>query len=387
MPEHPEGLWMQVSQRLPIPLEAQLTCAPGELLALVGPSGSGKSTLLRTIAGLVRPASGLIRCQDSVWFDSDQGIDLTPRARRIGFVFQSYGLFPHLTALENVAESIHRGNQAERQAEAGRWLERVHLHGLETRKPHEMSGGQQQRVAMARALARNPDILLMDEPFSAVDRVTREKLYLELADLLKGLSIPMILVTHDLDEATMLATRMVLLSKGRTLQSGTPDEVMLQPNSTEVARLTGNRNIFSAVIRDLDPDSGELILNWGGDSIRAEHVDGLETGQEVSWVISPGDVSYRHPGTPEDRSNHTYLGGRITTIVRHGETARVVLALSGEAERSLHFTASRQMTQRSGLVTGTEVRIALPSNKIRVFPLIEEPHGHRNHSGQDRAKT
>ena len=384
MLEQPEGLWMQVSQSLPIPLEATLTCAPGEVLALVGPSGSGKSTLLRTIAGLVKPASGMIRCQGGVWFDSDQRIDLTPRARRVGFVFQNYGLFPHLTALENVVEAIDRGGPSERRREAGRWLERVHLQGLGAREPHQMSGGQQQRVAMARALARNPDILLMDEPFSAVDRVTREKLYLELADLLKGLSIPMILVTHDLDEATMLASRMVLLSKGRTLQSGTPDEVMLQPNSTEVARLTGNRNIFSAVIRDLDPESGELILNWGGDSIRAEPVDGLEIGQEVSWVISPGDVSYRHPGTPEDRPAHTYLGGRISTLVRHGETARVLLTLEGEPERILLFSASRQMVQRSGLVTGGEVRIALPSHKIRVFPLFEEPHEHRHHLARSR---
>ncbi len=387
MLEPPEGLWMQVSQSVPIPLEATLACAPGEVLALVGPSGSGKSTLLRTIAGLVRPASGRIHCHGGVWFDSDQRIDLTPRARRVGFVFQSYGLFPHLTALENVVEAIDRGDQAERRREASRWLDRVHLHGLGARKPHQMSGGQQQRVAMARALARNPDILLLDEPFSAVDRVTREKLYLELADLLKGLSIPMILVTHDLDEATMLASRMVLLSKGRTLQSGTPDEVMLQPNSTEVARLLGNRNIFPAVIRGLDPESGELILNWGGESIRAEPAEGLEIGQEVSWIIAPGDVSYRHPGTPEDRPGHTYLGGRIATLVRHGEVARVVLTLHGESERSLLFTASRQMAQRSGLVVGGEVRVALPSSKIRVFPLTEEPTTHRHHAARRGAGT
>ncbi|HJV47901.1 MAG TPA: ABC transporter ATP-binding protein [Geothrix sp.] len=368
MPERAEGLWAQVSQSLPIPLEATLACAPGEVLALVGPSGSGKSTLLRTLAGLVRPASGLIRCQGHVWFDGERHIDLSSRQRRVGFVFQTYGLFPHLTALENVMEAVDRGSVPERRAEARQWLERVHLQGLESRKPHQMSGGQQQRVGMARALARNPDLLLMDEPFSAVDRVTREKLYLELADLLQGLSIPMILVTHDLDEAAMLASRMALLSKGRTLQSGTPDEVMLKPNSTEVARLLGNRNLFSAVVRQQDPETRETLLDWEGEEILAEVAMSLSVGQRVSWVIAPGDVSYRYPGTPEDRPGHTYLGGTISTLVRLGDTARVVLVLPGRTERTLHLTASRQMVQRSGLAAGHQIRIALPASKIQVFP-------------------
>ncbi|GLH72260.1 ABC transporter [Geothrix limicola] len=367
MSERAEGLWAQVSQTLPIPLEATLACAPGEVLALVGPSGSGKSTLLRTLAGLVRPASGLIRCQGEIWFDGERHLDLSPRQRRVGFVFQNYGLFPHLTALENVMEAVDRGSVPERRARSRQWLERVHLQGLESRKPHQMSGGQQQRVAMARALARNPDLLLMDEPFSAVDRVTREKLYLELADLLQGLSIPMILVTHDLDEAAMLASRMVLLSRGRTLQSGTPDEVMLKPNSTEVARLLGNRNIFSAVVRRQDAVTGETVLDWEGEEILALVADPLSLGERVSWVIAPGDVSYRYPGTPEDRPGHTYLGGTISTLVRFGDTARVVLALPGAAERTLHLTASRQMVQRSNLAAGHPIRIALPATKIQVF--------------------
>ena len=372
MSERSEGLWMQVSQSLPIPLEATLTCAPGEVLALVGPSGSGKSTLLRTIAGLVQPDSGAIRCRGETWFDSARHIHRTPRERRVGFVFQNYALFPHLSALENVLEALDGGERAQRRAQALGWLERVHLQGLEGRKPHQMSGGQQQRVAMARALARNPDILLLDEPFSAVDRVTREKLYLEIADLLKGLSIPMILVTHDLDEATMLASRMVVLSRGRTLQSGTPDDVMLKPSSTEVARLLGNRNIFSALVRRIEPDGREVVLDWDGDEVRANALEGVEAGQRVSWVISPGDVNFRRPGYPEDRVGHTYLGGRIAALVRHGETVRVVLALEGETERMLHFTATRNLAQRSGLVTGGHARVALPSQKIQVFPLVED---------------
>lgn len=382
MPERSEGLWMQVSQSLPIPLEATLTCAPGEVLALVGPSGSGKSTLLRTLAGLVQPGSGVIRCQGQVWFDSERRIRRTPRQRRVGFVFQNYALFPHLSALENVMEALDGGDRPARRTQALDWLERVHLQGLDARKPHQMSGGQQQRVAMARALARNPDILLLDEPFSAVDRVTREKLYLELAELLKGLSIPMILVTHDLDEATMLASRMVVLSKGRTLQSGTPDDVLLKPCSIEVARLLGNRNIFSALVRRIEPDGGDLILDWDGDEIRVEAREGIEPGQRVSWVVAPGDVNFRRPGYPEDRPGHTYLGGRIAALVRHGETVRVVLALAGETERTLHFTATQQLAQRSGLVTGGHARVALPAHKIQVFPLTEAPS--RGHGAGER---
>ncbi|HET7135511.1 MAG TPA: ATP-binding cassette domain-containing protein, partial [Casimicrobiaceae bacterium] len=189
-------LAVAVSQQSPIPLEASFDCGPGELLALTGPSGSGKSTLLRCIAGIDRSAHGTIACAGRVWLDSVRGVNLSPQARNVGIVFQHYALFPHLTALGNVIAALGHRPRAARAGRARELLASVHLAGLEHRRPAELSGGQQQRVAMARALARDPLALLLDEPFAAVDRVTRQKLYRELAQLRSTLRMPIVLVTH-----------------------------------------------------------------------------------------------------------------------------------------------------------------------------------------------
>ena len=158
-----------------------LACRPGELLALVGPSGSGKTTVLRAIAGLYRPASGRIVAGGETWFDSDTGIMVSPQARAVGLVFQDYALFPHLSALDNVRLAMLRLPEPERAAGCRRCSRACISTGLEARTPDQLSGGQRQRVALARALARDPQVLLLDEPFSAVDRMTREPLKEELA--------------------------------------------------------------------------------------------------------------------------------------------------------------------------------------------------------------
>ena len=207
-----DRLAVRVVENVPIPLDASFACESGELLALTGPSGSGKSTLLRCIAGLERGARGRIACGDAVWLDSERGLNLVPQQRSVGIVFQQYALFPHLTALRNVEAALGHRPRATRASRARELLASVHLSGLEDRRPSQLSGGQQQRVAMARALARDPQVLLLDEPFAAVDRVTRQKLYRELAELRRTLAMPIVLVTHDLDEAAMLADRIGVMS-------------------------------------------------------------------------------------------------------------------------------------------------------------------------------
>jgi molybdate transport system ATP-binding protein len=231
------GLSVALRQDAPIPLDVEFVVAPGELMALVGPSGSGKTTTLRVIAGLYRPANGRIACHGAIWFDSATGTFVPARQRRVGLVFQSYALFPHLTALENVMEALGDVPAEQRRAEAHALLERMHLHDMDNRRPAQMSGGQQQRVAVARALARQPDVLLFDEPFSAVDRVTRRRLRRELAEIRRDLPMPVILVTHDLDDVTRLADRVCVMDRGSILQRGTVNEVMQQPANDTVAEL------------------------------------------------------------------------------------------------------------------------------------------------------
>lgn len=228
------GLSVTLRQAGPIPLNLSLLCRPGELLALVGPSGAGKTTALRAIAGLYKPASGQVSCGGETWFDSDLAINLPPHRRKVGLVFQSYALFPHLTARGNIEAALSELPQSDRESRARALLALVHLDGLEKRKPAELSGGQQQRVALARALARDPKVLLLDEPLSAVDRRTRRHLREELMSIRKAVRVPIVLVTHDLDEVAALADRLVVIDKGELLQEGTPEEVSRAPASDRV---------------------------------------------------------------------------------------------------------------------------------------------------------
>lgn len=232
----------------PIPLDVTFRVEPGQLLALVGHSGSGKTTLLRTVAGLWRPETARVAVNGSVWLDTASRVDLPAHRRRVGIVFQSYALFPHMTAVQNVIAAM----DAPDRAEAERILCLVNLHGLGSRKPAQLSGGQQQRVAVARALARRPQALLLDEPFSAVDRATREKLSGEIIALRAHLKMPVVLVTHDVNEAQLLADRMVVIENGHIVRSGTTAEVMADPDAL---RAMGIREMPAML-----PNTGPLLL-------------------------------------------------------------------------------------------------------------------------------
>lgn len=234
-------LKIKIAQDLPMPLQVSLECLPGELHALVGPSGSGKTSVLRTIAGLRNPSAGRIECDDELWFEGDElrgvSVALSPAKRSCGFLFQQYALFPHLTALENVCIPLQNSGlpSPQQKSIALKWLERMGIADLVARMPNQLSGGQQQRVALARALARQPKILLLDEPFSAVDAPTRQSLYKTLAALRKDLNIPILLVTHDLREADLLADRITVIDAGISLQTASPHVLFQKPRNSRVA--------------------------------------------------------------------------------------------------------------------------------------------------------
>lgn len=249
---------------VPIALDLSFSVAPGEVLALVGPSGAGKSTALRTIAGLWRPTFARVTVGDEVWADTDMALDLPPHRRAVGMVFQSYALFPHLDSAGNVALAMGHLPRAARGPEAARLLAMVGLQGLGARRPSDLSGGQQQRVAVARALARGPKALLLDEPFSAVDRLTREGLYEALLALRGALSMPVVLVTHDMDEAQRLADRMVVMDRGRAVASGTAAEVLCDPAALRVLGLREAGAMIAAVVAGDEPDGLTRLTTAGG---------------------------------------------------------------------------------------------------------------------------
>ncbi|MDM7459116.1 MAG: ATP-binding cassette domain-containing protein, partial [Paracoccus sp. (in: a-proteobacteria)] len=263
------ALEVMARARAPIPLDVAFRVEPGELLALVGHSGSGKTTLLRTIAGLWRPENAKVTVDGTTWLDTGARVDLPTHRRRIGIVFQNYALFPHMTAAQNVMAAMDTADAAE----AERILDLVNLHGLADRKPAQLSGGQQQRVAVARALAREPQALLLDEPFSAVDRATRERLYAEIIELRRFLAMPVVLVTHDMNEAQLLADRMVVIEAGRVVREGTTAQVMADP---EALRAMGIREVavmLPAVIAEHGTD-GLTRLDVNGDPLFLPAVDG-----------------------------------------------------------------------------------------------------------------
>lgn len=264
-----KALQVQLSAQRPIALKANLRCEQGEILALCGPSGSGKSTLLRAIAGLAQNLAlhGTICYGEERWLDSKNALTRPTREREIGFVFQHYALFPHFTALDNVLLGLHADPvRWQQHRDAIALMERLGLGGLHHRFPRELSGGQQQRVALARALFKKPKVLLLDEPFSAVDSPTRQALYRELAQLRQQGSCSIVLVTHDLLEARQISDQVVVLDRGETLQSGTPEAVFSRPRNARVAQLVGVSNLFKGrfkrVLATNGQESSTAHLEW-----------------------------------------------------------------------------------------------------------------------------
>jgi ABC-type sulfate/molybdate transport systems ATPase subunit len=220
-------------------LDLRLSAGP-ETLALVGPSGAGKTTVLRAVAGLLHPDRGRIALDDAVWFDAERRVRLAPERRSVGLVFQDYALFPHLTVRQNVAFGG--------EGRVDELLDRFRIAHLAGERPGALSGGERQRTALARALARDPGVLLLDEPVSALDTQTRAVIRAELQDLLAELALPTLLVTHDFRDAAALADRIGVMVDGRLRQLGTVDELVLRPADAFVAAFTGSNVLLGQAV-------------------------------------------------------------------------------------------------------------------------------------------
>jgi molybdate transport system ATP-binding protein len=281
----------------PFSLDLTLTAPSEKIIVLFGASGAGKSLTLASIAGFITPDAGHIQLGDRVLFDSAQGIDLLPQARKIGLVRQDLALFPHLNAADNIAYGLTGSRQA-KERRVRELLELIRLEGYGARKPAELSGGQQQRIALARALAIEPTLLLLDEPFSALDLSTRVELRRELKELQQRLRTSMLFVTHDLGEAALLADEMAVIENGRVLQFAPPNQILREPLNTRVAQIVGVKNILPARIIDTNTlQIGERILetNTGEFPIGAR-VQACIRAERV-LLIRPEGPSRIHPNT------------------------------------------------------------------------------------------
>ena len=362
-------LKVHLQQTLPNPLSIQLEIDAGEVHALVGPSGSGKTSILRSIAGLHHPEFGFIECDHAVWLNRDPArgsmMTMPPNQRSCGFLFQQYALFPHLSALDNVCMALYNtiSDPQMRRTEAQRWLNELNIGELGERLPKQLSGGQQQRVALARALARSPKMLLLDEPFSAIDIPTRQKLYQTLAELRKQLNIPIILVTHDLREAHLLADRITVLDQGVGLQTTDPQSLFTKPRNARVAQLVGIPNLFHGVF-----NSG--TLSWGTSPWTFHVVDKgrIPPNSQVAWVIPQEGLSV-HTAPDGQR-----IPCRVNTISSLGQIALIEFSIDGLDEH-LTWEASAAEVKRLGLVQDAQVYLELDRKLIHIMPLrpINDP--------------
>jgi len=286
--------------------------AANEPLGILGASGAGKTMLLRCIAGLEHPNRGQIILHNTTLLDTETGVRLPARRRRVGMLFQHYALFPHQSVSDNVGFSLGRLAPAERERRVRQMLGQVHAAELGSRYPHHLSGGEQQRVALARALASEPEALLLDEPLSALDTQLRSRMEAQLQETLLAYPGPALLVTHNIEEVYRLSARLLVLSRGRVAAWGPREEVFRKPPSVEVARLTGCKNIAQA--RAVSENSVEAI-DWGcrlriasaiSESvrhvgIRAHHIDFTDRPDSQSgrdnvfpcWLVSSSETPFR----------------------------------------------------------------------------------------------
>ncbi|MDW8405833.1 ABC transporter ATP-binding protein [Chloroflexus sp.] len=358
-----------------------------EILVLFGPSGAGKTQTLQAIAGLTTPDAGLIQLNETVLFRRRCGeppINLPPRQRRIGYVFQHYALFPHMTALENVAFPL--GNHAQARRRAYELLERMHLAHLAQRKPHELSGGQQQRVAIARALATESPVMLLDESFSALDQPVRDRLHADLRALQAERGLIVIYVTHNLDDAFAVGHRIAIVREGQIEQIGPLAEVCRYPANLRVAQALGIANLITARVIGIELD--RVWLDWQGWRVAATLPAQLPAlGATVTAFIRPEEIWLVYPDRPLTRfADHNLLPSRIVERRPGRRLAQVRVAVGADMIEIAHpYTAYTDLD----LGVGSALHIGFHPDSVVIIPDTNQaaydtrpnPSNHIRHAG------
>jgi molybdate transport system ATP-binding protein len=347
------------TKRGDLELDVELAVERGECLALAGPSGAGKTSILRVAAGLLRPAHGRVEVNGTTWLSTDQDIDLPAERRRCGYVFQDYALFPHLGAWQNVAYPLRGMSRQERRSRALELLDRFGLSDRAEARPRTLSGGERQRVAVARALARRPEVLLLDEPLSALDARTRANAARELGALLRESEAPALLVTHDFAEAAQLGDRVGIVDRGRVVQQGTASQLAAAPRSAFVADFTG-AVVLTGTAHRRSGGLTEVELDGGGKATSPDAGAG-----RVAVSLYPWDITIEPPSEPAHGSAQNRLTAEVATVTAVGN--RVRLGLLGPQPFVAEIT--QDSADRLGLRPGVQVAATWKAAATRLMPL------------------
>jgi molybdate transport system ATP-binding protein len=348
-------------------LDADLTAAPGEVLGVLGPNGAGKTTLLRALSGLDALTGGSIRLGDLVMDDAGTDTFVPPERRPVAMVFQNYRLFPHLDVRDNVAYAprVQGAGRRLARATADRWLERFDLSDLADRHLHQISGGQAQQVALARALAADPGLLLLDEPLSALDARTRMEVRAHLRRHLEQFTGPVLIITHDPLEAMIMADRLVVIENGRIVQQGSPAQVARQPATQYVARLVG-LNLYAGTLeaatrRALLDDGGTFTVTLGDEEGQAT-AGALSSGR-VLVGLRPSAITI-HTAAPTHASPRNVWRGTVAGLELLTDRVRVQVDATPPALVDISAAAVADL----GLRPGTGVWLAAKATETEAYP-------------------
>ncbi len=352
------GLEVRAHDRLRVmELDVELRLDGQGGAAIVGPSGAGKSTLLRIVAGLRRPDRGRVVVEQEVWLDSGRGINLRPEERACGFMFQDYALFPHLSAWRNVAFGLP-GDRRARRRRALEQLERFGVESLADARPASLSGGERQRVALARSLARDPSVLLLDEPLSALDTRTRAHAGRELVAALRGTGALAIVVTHDFSEAALLADQICVMDEGRVVQQGTAAELSARPASGFVADFAGSV-VLAGTARPAAGGLTEIELEGSGVVSSTDPFRG-----PVVALVFPWEISLEPAGAAHESSALNRLPVEVVSVTEIGNRVRVGMS----APQPLVAEVTVESVRSLGLGPGVRATATWKATATRLVP-------------------
>ncbi len=335
--------------------------AEGQFFTLLGPSGCGKTTTLRCLAGLETPSAGEISIDGRKVYSAAEGSYVPPYRRPIGMVFQSYAIWPHMSVFQNAAFPLQeirpRLGRAVIRERVLKVLQLVQLSGLEERPAPFLSGGQQQRLALARALVREPKVLLLDEPLSNLDAKLREETRFELRELVKRLGITTVYVTHDQLEALTMSDMVAVMEQGRIAQTAPPTEIYQRPGNRFVAGFIGQTNFLSGTVKALPQNGGLGVVDTPAGALNCLLPDGVAMGQDITVVVRPEDV---HLGDGTDGSHDNLFEAEVTAVIYMGDALECQVVLGGERMR-LRLHPSVQIGD------GEKISLAIHGRDCRVL--------------------